>query len=441
MKVAILGFGVEGQASAKYFQSRGDHITIHDNNQAAEIPEGLESVLGENYLDDLGGYDLLVRSPGIYPQSIVDKNPGIESKITTQTNEFLRVCPSKNVIGVTGTKGKGTTSSLITKMLEATGHKVHLGGNIGVPAFDLLESGISESDWVVLELSNFQLIDLKSSPHIGVCLMMASEHLDWHPNKEDYFAAKTSLFRHQGPDDIAIYFAKNEISQQIASNGYAQKIPYYEPPGAYVENGNIVIEGQTVCATADIKLLGEHNWQNACAAVTAVWQLAQNLDAFADVLTSFAGLEHRLEFVRELNGVKYYNDSFGTTPETAIVAIKAFDLPKTVIIGGSDKGSDYAELTKVIKETPNTTPILIGKMAERIKNELDEIGFTDYVYIGPTTTDEFLQKAREVAENYSSEGVADNSIVLLSTACASFDMYKNYKDRGNQFKQSVQALA
>lgn len=441
MKVAILGYGLEGQASARYFADRGDDIVIHDGNTGLQTPANIATVLGDKYLDDLDKYDLLVRSPGIYPGEILTKNPGIETKITTQTNEFMRICPSKNVIGVTGTKGKGTTSSLIAKMLEAVGQKVHLGGNIGVPAFDLREKGIAETDWVVLELSNFQLIDLHTSPHIGVCLMMASEHLDWHPNQEDYYKSKTSLFRHQGPDDIAVYFAQNELSKQIAGNGYGQKIPYYEPPGAYIESGKLIIEGQTICSTDEIKLLGQHNWQNACAAVTVVWQIAQNIDALRQVLITFAGLEHRLEYLRELNGVSYYNDSFGTTPETAIVAIQSFDQPKAVILGGSEKHSDYTELIQIVSSAPNTTAILIGDMADKLKNLLDQAGSSNYVYLGPTTTQQYLDEARKVAEQYIQKDISDKAVVLLSTACASFDMYKNYKDRGNQFKQAVQELA
>src|SRR6185312_13574192 len=179
MKIAILGYDVEGRASFEYFAAQGDHqLTICDRNPEVEIPAGADSVLGGGYLDDLDRFDLLVRTAGLPPQAILEKNPGVAEKITTQVNEFLKVCPTKNVIGVTGTKGKGTTSTLISHMLEAAGQTVVLGGNIGIPVFALLPK-LKADTWVVLELSSFQLIDLKRSPHIGVCLMVVPEHLDW----------------------------------------------------------------------------------------------------------------------------------------------------------------------------------------------------------------------------------------------------------------------
>lgn len=323
MKVAILGYDTEGKVSYTYFAARGDEVTICDQKTDVAVPEGVDAVLGDTYLNDLDRFDLIVRTAGMPPHVILDKNPDVANKITTQVNEFLRVCPTKNIIGVTGTKGKGTTSTLISKMLEASGKDVLLGGNIGIPVLELLDKA-TEDSWVVLELSSFQLIDCKYSPRIGVCLMVVPEHLNWHADLEEYYGAKSQLFAQQTSDDTAIYFADNDVSKQIVSSGSAQQIPYLAVPGAYVQNGTITIDKQDFCRTDELELLGAHNWQNVCAAVTATWQVTQDVGAIRSVLTSFGGMEHRLELVREVGGVKYYDDSFGTTPETAIVAIQAF---------------------------------------------------------------------------------------------------------------------
>ena len=433
MKVAILGFGSQGRAAYEYWSAKGDEITVCDRAQPDGLPADLATRIGDDYLKGLDAFDLIVRSPSIHPRDIVAANsPEILQKVTTVTDEFLRVCPTKNTIGVTGTKGKGTTSSLIARMLEADGKRVHLGGNIGIPPLDLLKNDIRPDDWVVLELANFQLIDLTVSPHIAVCLMVAPEHLDWHPDIKEYYQAKSQLFAHQATDDIAIYYAANDDSKRIAESGPGRKLPFMTEPGAVVSDENIVIDGQVVVNVNELKLLGRHNWQNACAAVTAVWQVTQNVEAIRSVLTSFTGLEHRLEFVRELDGVKYYDDSFGTTPETAIVAMQAFAQPKVIILGGSDKGASYDELARTVVGSNVRHALLIGDQAERIRQSLDAAGYHDHGHGGDNMT-EIVDNARSQAQS--------GDIVLLSTGCASFGMFKNYKDRGEQFANAVRALS
>jgi UDP-N-acetylmuramoylalanine--D-glutamate ligase len=430
MKIAILGYDTEGRASYDYFAAQGHDVTICDQKADLQVPDGAKAVLGDSYLANLDRFDLLVRTPGMHPKKILETNPGVEAKITSQTNEFLKASPTKKIIGVTGTKGKGTTSTLITKMLETDGKQVFLGGNIGVPPLSFI-SELSPDSWVVLELSSFQLFDLQSSPHIALCLMVVPEHLDWHADTDEYYTAKTQLFRHQTADDFAIYNSRDENSKRIASTGQGWKVPYMERPGAYVEDEQIAIDDQTVCSVHALKLLGQHNWQNVCAAVTAFWKVSQNLDAVRQVLTTFSGLEHRLEFVRELNDVKYYDDSFGTTPETAIVAIQAFEQPKVVILGGSDKGASYDKLAKVVAENNVRHAITIGKTGPEIAAALVRAGYNNGMS-GGNTMEEIVKEAAMLAE--------PGDIVLLSTGCASFGLFKNYKDRGEQFKQAVQAL-
>lgn len=432
MKIAILGFGGQGQSAFEYWNNAENEITICDTDAELKVPDGVQSQLGDDYLKDLEQFDLLVRTPALHPRDIVAANsPDVLDKVWSNTNEFFKVCPTKNVIGVTGTKGKGTTSTLIARMLEAAGKRVHLGGNIGIPPLELLKDNIQPEDWVVLELANFQLIDLKFSPHIAVCLMVEPEHMDWHEDFDEYIAAKQQLFINQAENDVAIYYAANENSLSVADASTGKLVPYYEKPGATVENAVITIADTQICKTSELKLLGKHNWQNACAAVTAVWEITQNVEAIRSVLMSFAGLEHRLEFVREVDGVKYYDDSFGTTPETAIVAIEAFEQPKVVILGGSDKGSNYEKLVETVKSGNVRTVVAIGKMGEVIADLLRKTDYTNIVDGGKT-----MSKIVASAKNAAQPG----DVVLLSTACASFDMFENYKDRGEQFQAAVKKL-
>lgn len=434
MKIAILGYAGQGQSAYEYWNSLENEITICDRDETLVIPEGCKSQLGTQYLANLEHFDILIRTPALHPRDIVsanDNNSQILDKVWSNTNEFLKVCPTKNIIGVTGTKGKGTTSTLIAKMLEAAGKRVHLGGNIGIPPLELLNNNIQNEDWVVLELANFQLIDLKSSPHVAVCLMVEPEHMDWHEDFEEYLAAKQQLFIHQGPDDIAVYYAKNENSLSVADATSGQLIPYFEAPGATVQEDSILIDGQVICTVKELRLLGQHNWQNACAAVTAVWQIVQDVEALQSVLTKFSGLEHRLELVRELDGVKYYDDSFGTTPETAIVAIEAFSVPKVVILGGSSKGASYDKLADAVVNGNVRSVVTIGDTGPDIKQALLEAGFND-VIDGPRNMAEIVELAKQQAQS--------GDIVLLSTACASFGLFANYKDRGEQFQKAVNSL-
>jgi UDP-N-acetylmuramoylalanine--D-glutamate ligase len=326
-------------------------------------------------------------------------------------------------------------------MLEAAGQRVHLGGNIGTPPLELLHKGIKGDDWVVLELANFQLIDLRYSPHIAVCLMVVPEHLDWHGQMEEYVKAKSQLFAHQSQDDIAVYYANNATSQQVATVSPGRKIPYYAPPGAVVQDNTITIDGQAICKTDELKLLGKHNWQNVCAAVTAVWQITQDTDAMHSVLTNFSGLEHRLELVREFKGISYYNDSFGTTPETAMAAIEAFDQPQVVILGGRGKGVGFNELAQTVKANGHVARVLvIGEATEQIVAALDAAGYKDYVTSDAQTMPEIVQASTQLAETLT-VSPDENIVVLLSTACTSFDMFDNYKQRGEAFRQAVQSLA
>lgn len=435
MKVAIVGFGAQGQSTFEYLDSPDNSITICDQNTELTIPEGVTSQLGPDHLKNLDVFDIIYRAPIVHPRDLVAVNgEEILEKVWSNTNEFFKVCPSKNIIGVTGTKGKGTTSTLITKMLEANGKKVHLGGNIGTPPLEMLRNNIQPDDWVVLELANFQLIDLKYSPKIAVCLIVVPEHLDWHSDMDEYIDAKSQLFIHQEPDGAAIYYANSETSEDIAGASEGKLIPYFAEPGAILKNDKIVIEDTEICGVSEVKLLGAHNLQNICASITAVWQAGcHDLVAIKSIVTTFEGLPYRLELIRELNGVKYYNDSFGTTPETASVAYQAFSAPKIGIIGGSDKGIQFDEMTKIIATSNTKTLITIGVTGPKIAKLIRETNPNIQIIEGLEKINEIVAKARELAN--------PGDVVLLSCGSASFGLFKNYKDRGDQFNQAVQSLS
>ena len=440
MKIAVLGYGKQGKAAVDYW-NKGNEITVCDQNAISDLPASIKSVSGPEYLANLDEYDLIVRSPSVHPRDIVAANSEkILRKVTTVTEEFFRTCPAP-IIGVTGTKGKGTTSTLIAKIIETSGETVHLGGNIGIPPLDMLKDGIKPTDWVVLELANFQLIDLRISPKIAVCLMVEPEHLDWHTDIEEYVKAKQQLFIHQSSQDMAVFNRLNDLSSAVVDVSPALKISYEVPEigqepedknGAYVLGDDIYMDDVKVCSISDVKLLGRHNLQNVCAAIAATWDLIDNDPAIiVKALSDYTGLQHRLELIRDFNGIKFYDDSFGTTPETAIVALEALPGSKVVILGGSDKGAIYDVLARAIMNHQVHTVITIGQTGPAIAESLRKAGFTN-IFDGGTTMQSIVNAARQHAKT--------GDTVLLSTACASFGMFKDYIDRGDQFRETVLAL-
>ncbi len=438
MNVAILGYGLEGHVSAQHWSKLGHKITIRDRNKnIVKDNTGYTYKLGDSYLQGLDQYDLIVRSPGIHPSKIKSANPDfpdILNNVTSNVNEFFATCPTKNIIGVTGTKGKGTTSTLITRMLEATGKTVHLAGNIGTAPLELLPA-INADDWVVLELSSFQLIDLKTSPRIAICLMVVDEHLDWHADRPEYIYAKQQLFAHQKEADTAIYMAQNHpLTIEIVNATNGKKIGFMESPGAHIDKNKIIIDDTAICELDDVKLPGKHNWQNICAAVTTVWQVSKDADTIRGVLTNFHGLPHRIELVREFENVRFYNDSFASNPGATIAAAHSVSGPKVLIIGGFDRMLDLTQLaSELLKIKDEFRKImLIGASAGRLKKVMDEAGLSNTIICTAQTMPKIIEHARFFAKKGDS--------VVFSPGFPSFDMFKNFEDRGNQFKKTVQDL-
>ena len=410
MRVGIVGYGVEGKSAEAYWRALGDDVTILTTD------------------DDLNGYDLLVRSPGVHPSKLPEG-----ANVTSATNEFLDKCPAP-IFGVTGTKGKGTTASLLTEMLRAAGKTVYLGGNIGTSALDFLDK-VKPDDIVVLELSSFQLMDAKKSPHVAICLMIAPEHLDYHADEQEYWDAKGNIFAHQGPTDIAIYNQNDQMSMNLAYTSAGTKIPYDvtggNQEGAYVSDGQIWYQETPICSVADVALLGAHNLQNVCAAVTAAWHETIDIAALGTAISAFKGLPYRLEEAATVNGVRYINDSISTTPESTIAAIRAFSGPKLLILGGSDKGVVYADMAEEIAKHQVKAVALIGETANQIEAELKMAGYPDSQIERSDTLQEAVGGLSQIAES--------GDVMLLSPACASFGMFKNYRDRGDQFNTAVRA--
>lgn len=460
MKIGIVGWGIEGQSVYRYFgpehsylivneHPRDDFPPVSDKVQVRFIKDerapGLTGGVRDlRYLNGIDDCDKIIYSVTAYNNLVSffgdDKN--FWNKAQTVQHIFFETCKSRNVIGVTGTKGKGTTCTLIHHMLQTAGKKVFIGGNIGNSVLDFVRD-VQPNDWVVLELSNFQLRHFPYSPHIAVCLMVVPEHLEWHESYEDYIKAKQNICQHQVSGDTVIFNALSDGSKQLVSVSPATTKIGYEVPavgvasknkeGTHVDSEVISFASTPICKVSEVALLGRHNLENICAAISAVWDVLDgNVELIKKVITSFSGLEHRLEFVRELDGVKYYDDSFGTTPETAIVALKALSQPKVMILGGYDKGLPFDAMADEVVKSNVRHAILIGDTAPAIGALLRDRGFTA-ITEGLQDINTIVAEAKRVAQ--------PGDAILLSTGCASFGLFKDYKDRGEQFKKAVLSLA
>jgi UDP-N-acetylmuramoylalanine--D-glutamate ligase len=444
-RIGILGFDKEGQSTYRFLKRtpayRDAELWILDRNKKINVPPDAFPKLGDSYLEGLDQFDVIVRTPGVkfYAPEIQSAiKSGVE--VTSLTKLFFKHARlrTKNIIGVTGTKGKGTTSTLIAKILKASGKKVFIAGNIGTPALDLLPK-LTKDSWVILELSSFQLVDLIESPHIAVALMVTSEHLNWHKDIAEYRAAKANIVRFQTARDFAVLARDYPASAAYAKLTKARTFMFSKTTpvkkGAFVENGNFYftdgVRKEKICETKILQIPGRHNWENVGAAITVAKILRVPNAVIAKTLARFTGLEHRLEFVAEKSGVRYYDDSYATTPETSIAAIAAFAVPKILILGGSSKGSDFTDLGRMITRSESIKAIIgIGAEWPRIKKQIRNPRIK--LIEGCATMKTIIAAATKTAR--------PGDVVLLSPACASFGMFKNYSDRGAQFKTIVKKL-
>lgn len=427
MKIAIAGYGVEGEANYRYWATElGDQVTIVDEVLVPKrpLPEDVVTMLGAGAFERLNGFDIVVRTAGLMPSKI--KTDG---KIWSATNEFFEKCPA-DIIGVTGSKGKGTTASLIASILEAAGQAVWLVGNIGTPALSLLDR-IQPGDIVVYELSSFQLWDITRSPSTAVVLFIEQEHLDMHRSMDDYVQAKANITRFQTDQDLLIFNGDNQYARTIAELSKAKKVSYPDEATAHIRDGYFYYGEQKLCSVDVLQLRGEHNQSNAIAAIDAVMRYSPKPTEIKAGLHAFKGLPHRLSFVKSVDGVEYYDDSIATTPTAAIAALRSFTGPKVIILGGSSKGSDFRELAEELRRH-DVHVLLIGDEAETIAKACYEAGFEQFSTIIEPTMKIVVHRAKQIA--------SAGSVVLLSPASASFGLFKNYVDRGEQFIAAVENL-
>ena len=408
MKIALLGLGKEGHATKNYFKSHFEDVSfdIFEN----ETPEEIQK-------RDYSGYDMIFRSPSIPPFD----NP----KLTSATKYFFDHCPCP-IIGVTATKGKGTTCSFIKALLDAEGTDAYLVGNIGEPAINILDQ-IKPDSIVVYEMSSFQLWDLTKSPHVSVIGHLEPDHLNVHNGYEDYLNAKGNIARFQTTDDYCIYNAENEAATKLSDLSPAHKIAY---PFGIPDD-----------IRSAVKLPGEQNVKNAMAAIAAVASYKnispnEYLNISADLikqgLSSFRGLPHRLEFIREANGIRYYDDNFSTNPSSTRVAVNAFpDNNLVVIVGCRDKtmGEDLPEIYDILKSQNIASIILMGESGHALAKKYNDPRF---ILVG--SLEEAVATATREAKNL------ENPIVLMSPSAASFDMFKDVYDRGAKYQALIKSL-
>lgn len=412
MNVAILGFGREGKATLRYFYKKGVRgITVCDRLRQ-KFPKGIRGNFGKNYLRNLFKFNVIFRSPGIpYYTPEIQKAKKAGAEITSATKYFFETCPAK-IIGVTGTKGKGTVAALIEAMLKKSGKRVFLCGNIGAPALDILDK-LKPSDWVIYELSSFQLQDLQKSPHIAVVLGITSEHLDYHKTAQEYRNAKKSIVKFQKKEDHVVFDNTNKIAIAFARSAKAKKHP--------------TSSQKKLFPLKNTRLPGPHNIKNMYAAITAAKIAGAKTPAIKKAIREARPRPHRLEPLPSRHGIHFINDSAATIPEATIAAIQSFQTPIMLIAGGSEKHSNYTQLGRAIVNARHLKEvILMGKTAAKIEKAIKTAGGKHIKIVRAKT----LKDAIRAAYHDAIRG----DTVLLSPASASFDQFKNYEDRGEQFK-------
>ena len=455
-RIAILGMGVSNKPSVEYFIGQKAIPVCFDKKEEKDIDEDLLSFLKENNiecyfgkdnLDHLKGFDYIFRSPSIRPdtpQIAEAVNNG--AILTSEIEQVLELSPS-HIIGITGSDGKSTTTSIIYNIIKNAGLKCFLGGNIGFPLFTRI-CEMEPDDYVVLELSSFQLLTFTKSPEIAIVTNVTPNHLDIHKGYDEYINAKKNIFINQKPDDLVILNYDNEITKNFANEAKG-KVAFFShkvklEDGIFFDEEDRTIkagfEGKihNLVRQKDMKLIGEHNCENACAAIAATKDIVKT-GIIKKTIEEFPGVEHRLEFIRSINNIPWYNDSIGTSPTRTIAGLLSFEQKLVLIAGGYDKNLEYEPIAKPVIDNCSKL-ILMGQTADKIEKAVtDEINKEKEQGINVNlpifrceTLEDTVKKALEVAE--------EGEIVLFSPASASFDLFKNFEERGNKFKQLVNDL-
>ena len=439
-KSAVLGLGVSNRPLVRMLLEAGCRVTGCDRTPREKLDQevldletqGCALKVGEDYLEGLDA-DLVFRTPGMHPENpalVALRNNGAE--VTSEMEIFFECCPC-TILAVTGSDGKTTTTTLVSEMLKAAGKTVWLGGNIGTPLLPRCRE-MKEEDFAVVELSSFQLMDMKRSPHVAVVTNLAPNHLDVHKDMEEYIWAKENLFRFQSENDVLILNADNDITSQFVGNGTTKFFSRrQECHGVWEKDGVIYRNGQPVMEKTDILLPGEHNVENYMAAILAVEGLVED-ETIRQVARTFGGVEHRIELVRVKDGVRYYNDSIASSPTRTIAGLKSFPEKVLLIAGGYDKHIPYdvlgPEVCKHVKKL-----FLGGATGPQIRAAVEKApeyrpGCPEIVDCGDFTT--AVHAAVAAAES--------GDVVLMSPASAAFDQFKNFMVRGDYFKKLIMEL-
>ncbi len=452
-KITVMGLGLfgGGVGVAQFLARQGAQVTVTDVRTAQELSPSVKQLEGLPISYKLGGHceedfvntDMVIINPAVPKDSrFIRLARNNQVPLDSEINIFFQLCPAP-IIGITGSNGKSTTTTLTGNILQRTQRKTWIGGNIGKSLLLHLEE-MQPSDIVVLELSSFQLEELRntqSSPDISVVTNISPNHLDRYPGMTGYIQAKKGIIAYQKPSDYAILNHDDPELQRWEKECKGSVLWYSTKSrlsdGAYIEGNAMVlsVKGKTttIPCVSGIKIPGNHNLQNILAASCAAFLADANEQHIKNMITNFSGLEHRLEFVRQINGVQYYNDSKATTPESAMAAVSAFQSPVILIAGGYDKGSDFGEFAGIC--TKHTKAVmLIGKTAKKIQELIiQKRGQKETPSIfTPNAFRDAFQQAATIAKS--------GDVVLLSPACASYDMFLNYEERGKQFKDMVLAL-
>ncbi|MDD6794532.1 MAG: UDP-N-acetylmuramoyl-L-alanine--D-glutamate ligase [Clostridiaceae bacterium] len=439
--VAVVGIGVSNIPLINFLVDLGARVTAFDKKSEEKLGEvaqdfknrGVSLELGEEYLDKLTGFDVVFKTPSMR----IDSDALVRVKkegayVTSEMEEFVRYCKGK-IYAVTGSDGKTTSTTIISKLLMAEGYKTWVGGNIGTPLFSKIEE-IQEGDMVVLELSSFQLMTMKNQVDVAICTNLAPNHLDMHKDMQEYVDAKKNIFLYQGPKDVLVVNRENEITYGFEKEAKGEVREFSSkriiPNGAYYQNGVLYLEGKEVCKKDDIVIKGMHNVENYLDAFIATKDDV-SIETMKKVAETFGGVEHRCELVREIDGVKYYNDSIASSPTRTLAGLRAFDKKVILIAGGYDKHIPFEPLANqgypYIKEL-----ILLGATRDKIKAVFEKVEEEKGIKVNMTfvdTLEEAVYKAKELAEA--------GDVVTLSPACAAFDMFDNFMVRGNKFKEIV----
>ena len=437
-KIFILGMARSGYEAAKLLSNYNNEILVtdineQDSNQVLELEEkGVKIVITDSpvsLLDDT--YDFVIKNPGIkFDHPLLVKARELNIKIINEVEmAYSFLDKDINIIGVTGSNGKTTTVNLIYRFLKEEKDNVILGGNIGTP-LSHYALDVKKGTYLVLEISDHQLLDMYNfKTNVSVLTNITPTHLDFHPSYEVYKNTKKKIFQNHTKDDIAIINAENEESLKVTEDIESTKYYYGSDKNnkAYYDEEGIYYDGKLVIKTSDIILKGNHNYQNICAAILAVKVYGISDESIINVLKSFGGVEHRLEYVTTYNGIRFYNDSKATNCVSTNIALKSFDDPTILLLGGTDRGHSFYDLEESLK---NVKCIMAyGETKDRIEDFCKDEGITCYK---SDNLRESMMKVKEVMES--------GDVVLLSPACASWDQYKKFEDRGNEFKDLVREI-